>query len=61
LNLAHLFSHLSLGFKNVVKGFPVPEFKLLLEILELLLEAVHLGVMRYRCLPPPFIDLLLEI
>jgi hypothetical protein len=50
-----------LEFKNIAKGLPVLEFELLLEILELLLEMVHLGVMRYHYLPPPFMDILMKI
>jgi hypothetical protein len=61
LHHAHLICQLLLGFENVAKVLPIPYFELLLEIFDLLLEAVHLGAVRYRCLPPPLMDLLLEI
>jgi hypothetical protein len=58
---AHLICQLLLGVKNIAKGFPVPESELLLKILEPLLESVHLGAMRYRCFPPPLMDIFVKI
>jgi hypothetical protein len=58
---AHLRCQLLLGVENIAKGLHVPESELLLEILELLLESIHLGAMRYRCLPPPLVDIFVKI
>jgi len=52
---------LLLGLENVSKGAFVPDLELLLEILNFLLEAVHLGAVRYLCLLPPRMDLLLKV
>jgi hypothetical protein len=56
-----LFLQLPLGVKDVAKGLPIPKSKLLLEVLEPLLETVHFGAMGYLCLFPPSLDLVVKI
>jgi hypothetical protein len=58
---AHLFCQLLLGVKDVAKGLPIPESKLLLKVLEPLLESIHFGAMGYLCLSPPSLDLIVKI
>ena len=57
---AHLSRKLLLGLEDVAKGAFVPDLELLLEIFKFLLEAVHLGVVRYLHLLPPRMNLLLK-
>jgi hypothetical protein len=58
---AHLILQVLLGGKNIAKGLSIPEFELLPKIINPLLESVHIGAIRYLCLPPPPMDFFMEI